>query len=92
MFKKGIKAKKGQGLTEYGIILVLVAVAAIGIFAMFGGTIRTKISQVTSAVSGDETSYTSTEKAAKTASSASATAAAKESGMGGAAKDDMKFK
>lgn len=55
-----LKSKKGQGLTEYGIILVLVAVAGIGVFALFGNQIKSKVGQVTAAISGNETSYKET--------------------------------
>ena len=75
--------KKGQGLVEYGIILVLVAVAAIGVFAIFGGTIKDKIAQVTAAISGDTSSYDKEKKAAKTRSEAAATQAAKKGDMKG---------
>ena len=75
--------KKGQGLVEYGIILVLVAVAAIGVFAIFGGTIKDKIAQVTAAISGDTTSYDKEQKAAQTRSANAAKQAAKEGDMSG---------
>jgi Flp pilus assembly pilin Flp len=38
--------KTGQGLTEYLILMVLVAVAAIGAATSLGGTIRSKIQAV----------------------------------------------
>ena len=75
--------KKGQGLVEYGIILVLVAVAAIGVFAIFGGTIKDKIAQVTAAISGDTSSYTAEQKAAEDRSKAAAQQAQKKSDMSG---------
>ena len=62
--KSTLKSKKGQGLTEYGIILVLVAVAAIGTFALFGNQIKSKVGQVTAAISGDEKGYTDTKSKA----------------------------
>ena len=53
--KKFFKNEKGQGLTEYGLILLLVAVAAIGIMTIFGSQIKEKLTTVTSALSGDKT-------------------------------------
>ena len=53
--KKGFKSEKGQGLTEYGLILLLVAVAAIGIMTIFGSQIKEKLTTITSALSGNKT-------------------------------------
>ncbi|WMS87236.1 Flp family type IVb pilin [Pleionea litopenaei] len=42
---KNVMAKKrslGQGMTEYIIIVALIAVAAIGVFSMFGKTITSQ--------------------------------------------------
>jgi Flp pilus assembly pilin Flp len=44
--------EKGQGLTEYAVILSLVAVASIVCMALFGGAVKGKISALTAAVSG----------------------------------------
>jgi Flp pilus assembly pilin Flp len=52
MLKK-LKTKKAQGLAEYGIILVLIAVAAITTFAFFGKTIKAKVSQISAIISGE---------------------------------------
>jgi len=41
--KKLIKNKKGQGLTEYLILLVLVSITAIGVTITLGKTVREKI-------------------------------------------------
>ena len=65
---RSLRRKKGQGLVEYGIILVLVAVAAIAVFALFGQTIREKIAQVSSAISGDTNTYDKSKEAAQTKS------------------------
>lgn len=59
---------KGQGLTEYAIILSLVAVAAIVTTALFGGAIKAKIASLTGAISGQSTSQISnSENQAKSA-------------------------
>jgi Flp pilus assembly pilin Flp len=42
----------GQGMTEYIIIVALIAVAAIGTFKMFGQTIRNQVAGLSMEVSG----------------------------------------
>ena len=43
----------GQGMTEYIIIVALIAIAAIGIYTIFGDTIRGQMSSMTSELAGD---------------------------------------
>ena len=49
---KKLSNQKGQSLTEYGLILVLVAVGAIAIMGAFGTQIKSKIGLVTTAMDG----------------------------------------
>lgn len=51
------KSKKGMAATEYILGLILVAVAAIGTFSVFGAQIKAKIAQVTAAMAGDTSHY-----------------------------------
>ena len=54
--RKGLeKDRKGQGLTEYIIIVVLVAVAGIGIVNIFGNQLRNQFHTIVKAMSGSET-------------------------------------
>ena len=54
--RKGLgKNRKGQGLTEYIIIVALVAVAGIGIVNIFGNQLRNQFHAIVSAMSGSET-------------------------------------
>ena len=46
------KKTKGQGLTEYIIILALVAIAAIGIVNIFGNQLRQQFHTIISAMAG----------------------------------------
>jgi len=47
-------SKSGQSMTEYLLIIVLVALASLAIFAVFGDTIRAKLSgAITEMDSGD---------------------------------------
>lgn len=47
-----IKKKFGQGMTEYIIIVALVAVAAIGAFKMFGQTAQSQIAGLSAELAG----------------------------------------
>jgi len=78
-----LRVRKGQGLTEYGIILVLVAVGAITVFALFGKTIRQKVTQISAAISGDSTTYSAEQTGAKTTSAAAKTAGDTDQTMSG---------
>ncbi len=44
--------EKGQGLTEYIIVVALVAIAAIGIVNIFGNQLRNQFSTIVTAMSG----------------------------------------
>ncbi|MBU2761730.1 Flp family type IVb pilin [Acidithiobacillus sulfurivorans] len=65
--------ESGQGMTEYLIITALIAVAAIGVFAYFGQTIRDQISGLAEQVSGQ--SSTTQVSSAQTAAGKAVTSA-----------------
>lgn len=44
----------GQGMTEYIIIVALIAIAAIGVYSAFGDIVRGQTSVAAAALSGDE--------------------------------------
>jgi Flp pilus assembly pilin Flp len=44
------KREEGQTMAEYALILVLVAVAAIGAFKLLGGNINSKVSNIASKI------------------------------------------
>lgn len=44
--KTVLKSQKGQGLAEYGLIIALIAVVAIGALALLGPSIAKKFFQV----------------------------------------------
>lgn len=50
----GGSAIRGQGMTEYIIIVALVAVAAIGVYSAFGDIVRGQTSVAAVALSGDD--------------------------------------
>jgi Flp pilus assembly pilin Flp len=70
----------GQGMSEYIIIVALIAVGAIGVFTAFGGTIRNQVAAMALELSGQ--TGTTQVTAAKTAATAAGTSAAKVTNMG----------
>jgi len=46
------KQQRGQGMTEYIIIVALIAVAAIGVYQFFGQTIRAQTAGIANEVAG----------------------------------------
>jgi type IV pilus assembly protein PilA len=44
--------RRGQGMTEYIIIVALIAVAAIAVYQFFGQTIRSQMSAIANEVAG----------------------------------------
>jgi pilus assembly protein Flp/PilA len=76
-----IKMKQlGQGMMEYVIIVALIAVAAIGVYSMFGKTIRNQTAGLSKEVAGQNSSTQI--EAAGTSSEAAATRGNVAKGMG----------
>jgi Flp pilus assembly pilin Flp len=48
------KKQSGQGMTEYIIIVALIAVAAIGVYSYFGGTIRAQTAGMAQEMAGSK--------------------------------------
>lgn len=46
------RQQRGQGMTEYIIIVALIAVAAIGVYQFFGQTIRSQTAGIANEVAG----------------------------------------
>jgi len=44
---------RGQGMTEYIIIVALIAVAAIGVYSMFGDTVKKQTGAMAAALAGN---------------------------------------
>lgn len=53
---RNIQRQRGQGMTEYIIIVALIAVAAIGIYQAFGKVVRTQTGVAAAALAGGSTS------------------------------------
>lgn len=66
-----MKKNKGQGMTEYLIIVALIAVAAIGVYSFFGQSVRTQVAGLATEISGQDAGaqITASQAAATTASS-----------------------
>lgn len=55
MREKPGKNRKGQGLTEYIIVVALVAIAGIGIVNIFGNQLRNQFHTIVKAMAGSQT-------------------------------------
>lgn len=51
MLKSFFAKEEGQGLVEYALILVLIAIVVIGILGLLGGRVSTVFSQINSGLS-----------------------------------------
>ncbi|HXA36695.1 MAG TPA: hypothetical protein VNW26_10205 [Steroidobacteraceae bacterium] len=82
-FNKRVGGKKqlGQGMTEYIIIVALVAIAAIGVYSAFGHTLQGQVAQITAGVAGNTGLVTSGKTIADSADTEANTAANKKEGM-----------
>jgi Flp pilus assembly pilin Flp len=85
-----INKQSGQGMTEYIVIVALVAVAAIGVYQFFGQTIRQQTTGIAQEVAGK--SATTAITAAGTAADAASTAANQSKGLSSYSNDDTRGK
>lgn len=51
-----IRSQQGQGMTEYIIVVALIAVAAIGVYTAFGKTVRGQMAVTAQALAGKSAS------------------------------------
>lgn len=51
-----LRRQSGQGMTEYLIVVALIAVAAIGVFSLFGQTLRNQTAGLAMEISGQSSS------------------------------------
>jgi Flp pilus assembly pilin Flp len=78
-FARNKKRQFGQGMTEYIIIVALIAVAAIGVYSLFGKTIRNQVAGMAGEVAG--TGGASAISAAGAAAGSAAASANQNKGM-----------
>lgn len=74
-----INKQHGQGMTEYIVIVALIAVAAIAVYQFFGQTIRNQTAGIAKEVSGTASSASIT--AAGTAATSAATEGTRVKGL-----------
>ncbi|WP_407074872.1 Flp family type IVb pilin [Roseateles sp.] len=72
---------RGQGMTEYIIIVALIAVAAIGVYNLFGSTVRNQTASMAAALGGDSGAAGDANKAATKNGKAAADEAVKVKGL-----------
>jgi Flp pilus assembly pilin Flp len=64
---KALRKQHGQGMTEYIIIVALIAVAAIGVYSYFGQTLRSQTAAMSSEMAGQKGDTTKAATAATAA-------------------------
>jgi len=74
------RVQLGQGMTEYIIIVALIAVAAIGVYSLLGKTVRSQVSGIAQEISGQ--SAGSTINTARAAARLSETVAKQDISLG----------
>ncbi|MDH4182765.1 MAG: hypothetical protein OEV92_00955 [Nitrospinota bacterium] len=62
---KLMRKRHGQGMTEYIIIVALIAIAAITVFTLFGDVVRGQVGNMTQELAGEKGSVTVSDKATK---------------------------
>jgi Flp pilus assembly pilin Flp len=80
------KRTLGQGMTEYIIIVALIAIAAIGVYSFFGQTVRQQTAGMAKELSGQSASAQIS--GAKAAADGAASDASAKKGMGDYASGD----
>jgi Flp pilus assembly pilin Flp len=76
------KQESGQGLTEYAVLVSVVAVASIAVTALFGAALKSKIASLGAAIAGkSSTDVSSFEKQAQQKADAARKAAEDVDGM-----------
>ena len=50
------KRESGQGMTEYIIMVALIAIAAIGVYGLFGDTLRNQVGGMAQSLTGGDAS------------------------------------
>ncbi|MBW1808192.1 MAG: hypothetical protein JRJ87_08360 [Deltaproteobacteria bacterium] len=58
-----LRGRRGQGMTEYIIIVALIAIAAIGVISLFGDNIRALFATSANALGGNEDAISNTNEA-----------------------------
>lgn len=78
MFRNRFK-QVGQGMTEYIIIVALIAIAAIAVYSLFGTTVKNQVAGMAQELSGGD--GTASRTAAETAAGDAGSKAAEKGGL-----------
>src|SRR5689334_21817140 len=62
---RNARRQRGQGMTEYIIIVALIVIAAIGVYSAFGHSVQNQVAGMTSALSGDSAGATAAAQRAR---------------------------
>jgi len=77
----GRKNQFGQGMTEYIIIVALVAIGAIAVYSTFGHTVQGQMGEITNGLAGSQSGVTSNAAVVTKESGDATTAASKAVGL-----------
>src|SRR3954471_18074556 len=66
LLRKLLRSQSGQGMSEYLIIVALIAIAAIGVVTVFGRDIRELFSGTTQSLAGQQSNNTAVKANVKT--------------------------
>ncbi|MGC4397916.1 MULTISPECIES: hypothetical protein [Hydrogenophaga] len=86
--RPGRRCHRGQGMTEYIVIVALIAVAAIAVYQFFGQTIRNQTAGIALEVSGQSASTAIQQS--KTAADAALAEGNKKKGLGSYQNDESR--
>ena len=75
------RTSRGQGMTEYIIIVALIAVAAIGTYNFLGRTVRNQTGAIAAGLAGQQGKATAAHEVAKNAGENAQTEAATKKGL-----------
>ena len=75
------RTSRGQGMTEYIIIVALIAVAAIGTYNLLGRTVRNQTGAIAAGLAGDQENADAAQTSAKTAGANAQEEAATRKGL-----------
>lgn len=79
--KPSQRSMRGQGMTEYIIIVALIAVGALGVYNYFGKTVRSQTAAMAQGLAGEEDKSLTDSKAGGTQAAAATNAANQQKGI-----------
>ena len=75
------RVQRGQGMTEYIIIVALIAIAAIGVYNLFGKTVRQQTAAMAQGLAGNDSKSKTDSKNAGTSADGADTSTTTPSGL-----------